>query len=391
MKICIVSSFHLEVTAPYIDRLQNSHEVDFYVPMNNADRNIFLFDIDATRYGNRTGFLNEDETRTALGSHGRYFAGLRKLWFFLYPNSGFASPGLYACFIKLALHIRKQNYDVIHVIGQFPFLLFIHLLNKGKARVHTLHESVPHSGVFPWHEKLMLRSIAKLDVQLIFPSETTKRRFLEYTGADPARCHRIFFGIVENYRSFIRQEIRENKNQVLLFGFINSYKGVEYLAEAAPLIHKIVKDLRVVIAGRWSLPDLKDKLKSDPLFTIIDKSLSNEEMTTLIQESGIVVCPYTSASNSGVVMTAFVFNKPVIASNLDGLAEVIENNKTGILVNPRDPQALATAITHLLTHEEERKAMKNNIMESKEHSAFSWDHITRQTTDVYELALKSSQ
>ena len=48
MRVCVVSSYHLEVTAPYIKRLQDIHEVDFYVPVNNGDKNVFLFNFDAT-------------------------------------------------------------------------------------------------------------------------------------------------------------------------------------------------------------------------------------------------------------------------------------------------------------------------------------------------------
>lgn len=388
MRICIVSSYHLEVTAPYIHRLQQMHDVDFYVPMNNGDRNIFLFDIDARKYG-RTGFLNEVETKEALGSHAQYFSQLNKIWFFLYPNTGFARPALHKCFIDLALTIKKQRYDVIHVIGQFPLLLYIHMLNPGTARVHTLHESVPHTGVFQWHEKLMLKAIAKLNVQLIFPSEITRKRFLDYTHANPAKCHKIYFGIVENLQSFINPAITENANQVLLFGFINSYKGAEYLVEATKIAQKSFPEIQTVIAGKWSLPDLKESIKNDSAFRIIDKSLSNEEMTTLIQESTIVVCPYTSASNSGVVMTAFVFDKPLIASSIDGLSEVISDRQTGLLVPSRNSAALAEAMLNLLGNPDLRKQMKKNISKGKTDAVFSWNRITEQTIDVYKKCFQS--
>ncbi len=382
MNVCIVSSYHLEVTAPYVKRLQELHEVDFYVPVNNSDKNVFLFDLDATQF-HRTGFLDEAETKKATGVHAAYFSKLNRLWFFLYPNAGFSSLKLYRSFIQLALHIRKQRYDVVHVIGQFPFLLLIHLFNKGSVRVHTLHESVPHSGNFHWYEKFFLRTIAGMKLSLIFPSDITKKRFLEFTKADPEKCHTIYFGIVENYLSHINPAIREKPNQVLLFGFINAYKGVEYLAGAIDLIKKIHPDIHAVIAGRWSLPELKDSLKNHPNFTIIDKTLTIEEMTSLIQESIAVVCPYTSASNSGVIMTAFVFDKPVIASRIDGLSEVIEDKKNGLLVNPKDPEALAEAIEWLIDHERERLEMKNAIKEFKNNSAFSWNKITSQTIEVY--------
>jgi glycosyltransferase involved in cell wall biosynthesis len=387
MRIAVVSSYHLEVTAPYIKRLQDLHEVDFYVPVNNGDKNVFLFNFDATAFS-KTGFLNEEETNNVLGDYKSYFNKLNKLYFFLYPNSGFFSPGLYRHFFQLANFIRNKRYDVVHVIGQFPFLLILQLRNAASLRVHTLHESVPHTGKFPWYEKLLLRSLAKMDVQLIFPSATTKRRFLEYTRADATRSHKVFFGVVENLFTYINPNITERKRSALLFGFVNSYKGVDYLAEAVNIIRKKIPDINVTIAGKWSLPDLKEKLSKEPNFTIIDRSLSNEEMTRLIQESEMIVCPYTSASNSGVIMTAFVFNKPVIASDLDGLAEVIVHKENGMLVKPRDPQSIADAISWLMEHENERQQMKKNIAAFVNSSDFSWDHITRQTVDIYQKNMR---
>lgn len=384
MKICIVSSYHLEVTAPYVKRLQELHEVDFYVPINNEDKHIFLFDFDATKY-NKTGFLDQKESREAIGGHADYFSGLHKILFFLYPNAGFSSPSLYRSFFQLAMHIRKQRYDVIHVIGQFPLLLLIHVLNPGAVRVHTLHESVPHNGAFSWYEKTFLRAVARMNIQLIFPSAATMTRFIEFTGCSKEKCHKIYFGIVENYLGYVNPSIREIKNQVLLFGFINAYKGVDYLAEAVEKLKNRIPGIHAVIAGRWSLPELREQLMADPQFTIVDKTLSIEEMTTYIQQSEAVICPYTSASNSGVIMTAFVFNKPVIASRIDGLAEVVQDKVNGVLVEPANSESLAAGIEWLLTHEEEKKKLASSIEDFKNHSHFSWDEITKETIAVYRL------
>lgn len=386
MRICILSSYHLEVTGPYIRRLQELHTVDFYVPVNNADRNVFLFDFDAAKF-DKTGFLNDEETKEALGIHAAYFQKLNKLYFFLYPNTGFSSPNLYRLFIELAIHIRKQNYDVIHLVGQFPFLLLIHLLNSNTTRVHTLHESVPHSGIFQWYEKMMLRGLAGLNIKLIFPSEITKRRFIEYTKADERRCFKVYFGVVETFQPFINPEIREKKKTILLFGFINAYKGVDTLASATAILKKSIPDINVVIAGKWSLTELRDQLRGQPNFTVIDKTLTNLEVATLIQESMMVICPYTSASNSGVVMTSFVFNKPVVATRIEGLTEVINDGYNGLLVNPSDPADLADKILSLLEDEDKREKIKKNIIDFKINSSFAWDNITRQTIDIYKTGI----
>ena len=77
----------------------------------------------------------------------------------------------------------------------------------------------------------------------------------------------------------------------------------------------------------------------------------------LFQESSVVVLPYVEATQSGVVPVAYTFAKPVVATGTGALAEAVEHGVTGILVPPRDPQALADAIVRLLRDKSLRERM----------------------------------
>ena len=88
--------------------------------------------------------------------------------------------------------------------------------------------------------------------------------------------------------------------------------------------------------------------------------------------SDLVVLPYESATQSGIVQIAFGFDKPVIVTNVGGLSDVVEDGKTGYIVEPRNGQALAEAISkYFMQHKQEE--FSQNV--KKESYRFSWDRM----------------
>ena len=76
--------------------------------------------------------------------------------------------------------------------------------------------------------------------------------------------------------------------------------------------------------------------------------MSDEVRATLFQQASVVALPYIEASQSGVVPLAYMHMKPVVATTVGGLPEMVDDGRTGYLVPPRDEQALATAVVRLL-------------------------------------------
>jgi glycosyltransferase involved in cell wall biosynthesis len=116
---------------------------------------------------------------------------------------------------------------------------------------------------------------------------------------------------------------------------------------------------------------------------LINRYVSNEELVCLIKNTRIVICPYIDATQSGVVMTAFAFNKPVIGTNVGGMKEVVVDGFTGKLVPPKDPNQLSIAIVDLLKNNSLRKYLESNIKQLGVKSKFSWSNIAEQTIQVY--------
>jgi glycosyltransferase involved in cell wall biosynthesis len=145
--------------------------------------------------------------------------------------------------------------------------------------------------------------------------------------------------------------------------------------------------LNVIIAGSGRFYFDIESIRGNNTFRIINRYIPNNELADLIRQSEIVVCPYTDATQSGVVMTAYAFNKPVIASAVGGFLDAVEHDKTGLLVPPRDSEALAEAIIKLLKNPDKLKEMSNNISNLSKDSEFSWESIAEKTAAVYKMAL----
>jgi starch synthase len=96
-----------------------------------------------------------------------------------------------------------------------------------------------------------------------------------------------------------------------------------------------------------------------------------------------VAVPYTRAYQSGVVLTAYAFQRPVVASAVGGLPEQVVDGVTGWLVPPADPAALAKALTVALGDRGHADAMGARGHEWAAEM-FDWEAIARQTVGIYE-------
>lgn len=179
----------------------------------------------------------------------------------------------------------------------------------------------------------------------------------------------------------------EEPATVLFFGRIWPYKGLEYLVRAEPLVTAAVPAARFVVAGRGEDFERYRRMMVHPdRFEVRNEFISEDDRVALFQRASVVVLPYVEASQSGVVPVAYAFSKPVVATTVGGLPEVVDDGATGYLVAPRDEGALAAAIVRLLADPDLRRRM-GEAGRRKLEAECGPAVVAAQTLAVYERAL----
>ncbi len=188
-------------------------------------------------------------------------------------------------------------------------------------------------------------------------------------------AHPNYRGFVVHQKSPYRFTSRPIK-RLLFFGYVRQYKGLMYLLEALPEVLS-KQEVQLFIVGEFWKDKTEYLRKIEHLgiqnhVVIIDRYVPNEDIPMYFESADVVVQPYISGTGSGVVQMAFAFNTPVVATTVGDLKEVISHGKTGFLVPPKNPQALAQAILDSLT-EENQKKIRANIM--NENDTCSWEKL----------------
>jgi glycosyltransferase involved in cell wall biosynthesis len=115
--------------------------------------------------------------------------------------------------------------------------------------------------------------------------------------------------------------------------------------------------------------------------------ISDEQRAALFQRAAVVVLPYISATQSGVVPVAYTFGKPVVATRVGALPDCIEDGRTGLLVPPRDERALAEAIVTLLLDQQRRHEMGAAGRRKLQHECAP-QVVAQKTVEVYQQAVR---
>lgn len=136
---------------------------------------------------------------------------------------------------------------------------------------------------------------------------------------------------------------------VLFFGYVRPYKGLDILLRAFPDVIKDIPNAKLLIVGEFydnpeAYLSLIGALHLQPYVKMINRFVPNEEVGKYYSASDVVVLPYRTGTQSGILNVAYGFEKPVIVTRVGGLAESVDDAHTGFIVEPESSDALADAI-----------------------------------------------
>lgn len=182
----------------------------------------------------------------------------------------------------------------------------------------------------------------------------------------------------EEARSILHLE--EEQKVLLFFGFIREYKGLTYLIKAMPEIVKQLESVKLLVAGDFpgekekkDYTDLIHECGMEEAIIIYDGYIPDQEVEKFFAACDMVVLPYISATQSGIVQIAFGFERPVVVTNVGGLPDVVENEKTGYVIEAGKSECLTEVVVKYFKGNGQYQ-MTDSIRKQKYR--FSWDRMT---------------
>lgn len=235
--------------------------------------------------------------------------------------------------------IKKEKFDAIYFESLHVWNLPIMMRFHKKVRIyHVIHEVIPHEGDRQVKlVDLMNKAIVKLADTIVLRNKTYIGQMMERYKIGMDRIH--FLELWRRYPEFT-EPVRSGR--ALFFGRINPYKGIENLLQIVRLCPEISFD----VIGRVDsqMEELAKVLAAEQNVTLNAEYVSDEQMRQAFIEADWVVAPYSSASQSGVIIDAYKYARPVIAYDVGAIPEQVEDGQSGYLIPAGDNEAFAKTL-----------------------------------------------
>jgi glycosyltransferase involved in cell wall biosynthesis len=266
--------------------------------------------------------------------------------------------------------------------------------------VSTVHNSLKDYEIrffTRWFYTKALRLTLPFVHRIICVSNSNRRDLIDECPATAALIQTVYNGVdlaafsAQPNRRKIRLELGITEGPVLVtVARLTEAKGHRYLLQALPRLLETWPHLCCVFVGNGELRDQLQRLVRE---LAIERSCRfvgiREDIADILAAADVVVLPSLSEGFPFVLLEALAMGCPVVASRVNGVPELIENRKTGLLVPPRDPQALETAIREVLS---DPTAASKMGAEGRAvvHERFTADHMVANTTAIFDAALQDA-
>lgn len=318
---------------------------------------------------------------------------------------------LFLEWIKLTLYLLKARPDIVQFGAiEFPFeaIFLQYLKSRGLVLSQICHEFEPRekadSLLLRLNNKLLKNVFSSFSI-IFFHSQSNLKRFCElYPDIPVENFHIIPHGNEQIFpmggdNAPVMKALRERygitstDKIVLFFGNLTPSKGIPDLLAAFEKVHAQNSHARLVIAGMPlkyidmnSLFEMASKHGIQSVTKFDSRYLPMEEVGPLMELATVVVFPYRSSTQSGSIQVAYAFGKPVIATRVGGLPDVVVEGESGFLVEPYSPDQLSYAIMKIINDPELARKM-GCFAKKLSETRFAWEPIAGDVVAAYKSIL----
>ncbi len=294
--------------------------------------------------------------------------------------------------IAVGREIRRRQPDLLIMKYWLPFFgpcfgTIARIVRKGtKTRVLYIcdnvvpHERRPGDRVFTTYafgagDFFIVQSDAvERDLKALLPNARYRKV--------PHPVYNIFGELLDKQQA--RQRLGVTAERMLLFfGYVRPYKGLNVMLEAMAQIITRIKATLYVVGEFYDDRDRYVKkiaeLGLESHVVVNADYVPNDTVGLYFSAADVVMLPYISATQSGIAQIAYNFNKPVIATNVGGLAEVVHDGVTGFVVPPNNPAALADAVLRYFAEGRENEFAANVAQEKRK---YGWEAMASAIEDL---------
>jgi glycosyltransferase involved in cell wall biosynthesis len=298
---------------------------------------------------------------------------------------------------------KQERFDIVHGNGEEAFFSSGICQKLNAIAFFTSHAPyVPTTGIFrallspisflKTINPHLLRSAACRATKIITFSRFSRDLVLHGLGQKYQDRVEVIPGGIDP--SWFEVERRPSEKQEILFwGRMEDEKGIPELLDALKIVARKIPDVKLTLVGEGHrLEDYKQRVRKLGLIpkVVMPGWQSVEAIQKLSATARVAVFPSRIESFGLAVAEALGGGVPLVATHAGALPEIVEDGVAGTLVPPRDPEALADALSTVLAHKENFQAMalRGQEIARKKHS---WDGAARQLIELYRQALATRE
>ena len=278
--------------------------------------------------------------------------------------------------------VREENITIIHTHHRMAaFYVAVLRLYKKCDFINTSHNT--------FYNKKHLTTFAYKHARLVACGEMVKKNLVDFFGLPDEKVTVIRNAVTPFDGQIVRDETIEKFRSDGCFivgdiGRLTEQKGMEYYIQALPEVLKKHPKTQFLIIGTGELEsNLKEQARQLNVENNVHFLGYRNDVQNLISQVDLVVL---SSLWEGLPLTpieAFSVGKTVVATAVDGTVEIVENGKSGRLIEPKKPEQIAENIIWMIEHPEEKKSMEQEAKKSYERE-FSIERLSRTYIDFYE-------